>query len=267
MAPDQQGSGATFELLGNGGMLSFDGSLSATPGSGSLLSITGPQSSLSFDTSKSGDDALVLPLGSVGPDELFSEMGIASVVRNQAASIGSAISTVTSRSITVPGPGYVVAIATASIGVVRASNADGLVLMAVSDVSNTMPFPTRTGISMPRSALTFGQYNFPGASHGVFDVAAAGQYTFYFNASSTGFGTPTISNANLTLFFVPTTYGDVTPNMLGEDPGFGVGYPLSREQILTEQLAEQQRALEELRAEQARMRAQMDALQKRTQRP
>jgi len=267
MAPDQQGSGATFELLGNGGMLSFDGSLSATPGSGSLLSITGPQSSLSFDTSKSGNDALVLPPNSVGPDELFSETGIASVVRNQAASIGSNVSTVTSRSITVPGPGYVVAIATASIGVVRTSNTDGLVLMAVSDVSNTMPFPTRTGISMPRSALTFGQYNFPGASHGVFDVGAAGQYTFYFNASSTGFGTPTISNANLTLFFVPTTYGDVTPNMLGEDPDFGVGYPLSREQILLEQLAEQQRAMNELRAEQARMRAQMDALQNRTQRP
>lgn len=261
---DPTGVGAFFRLLGAGGELVFDGNQSAGATSGSLFSITGPASSLSFNTAQSGDAALVLPANSVGPDEVFSEMGIASVFRNQSVSIGSNTSTVTSRSITVPGPGFVVAIATASVGVVRVSNADGLVLMAVSDVSNTMPFATRTAVGMTRSALTFGQYNFPAVSHGVFDVGAAGQYTFYFNASATGFGTPAISNANLTLFFVPTSYGDVTPNMLGEDPGFGSGYPLSREQILAEQVAEQQRALQELRTEQARMRAQMDELVRRT---
>ncbi len=265
MAPDQQGSGSTFELAGNGGALTFDGSLAPAAGSGSLLSITGPQSALSFDTSKSGDAALVLPANSVGPEEVFSEMGIASVFRNQAVSIGSNVSTVTSRSITVPGPGYVVAIATGSVGVVRTSNTTGLLRMAVSDVSNTLPFPTLTAVGMPPSALTFGTYNVPGTSHGVFDVGAAGQYTFYFNASSTGFGTPTISNANLTLFFVPTSYGDVTPNMLGDEPGFGVGYPLSREDILIEQLAEQRRALNELRGEQARIRAELEAMRRRTQ--
>jgi hypothetical protein len=277
---DPQGVGAGLRIFGDGGEFFFDGDIGAGSGSGtrltvggpsasfvfdSKLTVSGPASIFEFDPAVEGDASLVLPPDSVGPDELFSAMGIASVFRNQAVSIGSSISTVTSRSITVPGPGYVVAIATASIGVVRVSNADGLALMAVSDVSNTMPFATRTAIGMPRSSLTFGQYNFPGASHGVFDVAAAGQYTFYFNASSTGFGTPAISNANLTLFFVPTTYGDVTPNMLANSPGYGIVDPLTREQILTEQLAEQQRALAELRAEQAGMRAEMDALRRRTE--
>lgn len=275
---DPQGVGAGLRIFGDGGEFFFDGDIGAGLGSGTRLTVGGAAASLVFDSklvvsgagsifefnpAVGGDAALVLPANSVGPDEVFSEMGIASVFRNQSVSIGSNTSTVTSRSITVPGPGYVVAIATASVGVVRVSNADGLVLMAVSDVSNTMPFATRTAVGMTRSALTFGQYNFPAVSHGVFDVGAAGQYTFYFNASATGFGTPAISNANLTLFFVPTSYGDVTPNMLGEDPGFGSGYPLSREQILAEQVAEQQRALQELRAEQARMRAQMDELVRR----
>lgn len=264
---DFTGVGGFFRVLGAGGELVFDGNQSAGTNSGSLFSITGPASSLSFNTALTGNDALVLPPNSVGPDELFSEMGIASIFRNQSVSIGSNVSTVTSRSITVPGPGYVVVIGTANFGVVRTTNTVGLLRMAVSDVSNTIPFPTLTAVGMPPSALTSGQYNFPGASHGVFDVGAAGQYTFYLNASSTGYGTPTISNANLTLFFVPTTYGDVTPNMLNQDPGYGLGNPLTREQILIEQLAEQQRALAELRAEQARMRAEMDALHRRTRNP
>lgn len=267
MAPDLQGpNAATFELAGNGGLLSFDGSLSATPGSGSLLTITGPQSSLSFNTSLTGDESLQLPARSVGPSELFAAPGLASIFRNQAVSITSTISTVTSRSITVPAPGYVVVIGTASFGVQRTSNTTGLLLMAVSDVANTMPFATRTALRMPPSTITFGQYDFPGVSHGVFDVGAAGQYTFYLNANSSGFGTPTVSNANLTLLYFPTTYGDVTPNFLAQDPGYAIAPALSREQVLAEQLAEQQRALEELRAEQALMRRQMEEIRRRRDR-
>lgn len=267
MAADAQGpNAATFELAGNGGLLSFDGSLSATPGSGSLLTITGPQSSLSFNTSLTGDDSLQLPARSVGPTELFAAPGLASIFRNQAVAITGTISTVTSRSITVPAPGYVVVIGTASFGVQRTSNTTGLLLMAVSDVANTMPFATRTALRMPPSTITFGQYDFPGVSHGVFDVGAAGQYTFYLNANSSGFGTPTVSNANLTLLYFPTTYGDVTPNFLAQDPGYTIAPALSREQVLAEQLAEQQRALEELRAEQALMRQQMDEIRRRRDR-
>ncbi len=262
---DATGVGGHFRVLGAGGELIFDGNQSPGANSGSLFSITGPGSSLSFNTALTGNDALVLPPNSVGPDELFAAPGIASIFRNQIVQLTSSISTVTSRSITVPGPGYVVVIATYNIGVVRTSNNDGMLFSAVSDVSNTVPFPTRVAVGMPRSGLTFGQYNFPGTSHGVFDVGAAGQFTFYLNAYATGFATPTISNANLTLFFVPTTYGDVTPNMLGQDSGYGVGGGLTAEQILAEQLYEQQRALEELRAQQARMRAEMDELRRRTQ--
>lgn len=267
MAPDLQGpNAATFELAGNGGLLSFDGSLSATPGSGSLLTITGPQSSLSFNTSLTGDESLQLPARSVGPSELFAAPGLASIFRNQAVAITSTISTVTSRSITVPAPGYVVVIGTASLGVQRTSNTTGLLLMAVSDVANTMPFATRTALRLTPSTITFGQYDFPAVSHGVFDVAAAGQYTFFLNANASGFGTPTVSNANLTLLYFPTTYGDVTPNFLAQDPGYTIAPALSREQVLAEQLAEQQRALEELRAEQALLRQQMDEIRRRRDR-
>ena len=270
---DPQGFGGLLRIAGDGGELFFDGDLGAGPASGTRftvggtpasmvldtrLTVSGPNSMFQFDPAAQGDQSLVLPAASVGPSELFAAPGLASIFRNQAVSINNNISTITSRSITVPAPGFVVVIATASFGVQRTSNTNGLLLMAVSDVANTMPFATRTALRMPPSTLTFGQYDFPAVSHGVFDVGTPGQYTFFLNANSTGFGTPSVSNANLTLLYFPTTYGDVTPNFLAQDPGYGLAAPISREQVLAEQLAEQQRALEELRAEQARMRRQLE---------
>lgn len=257
---DFHGTGGYLRVVGAGGALLFDGDVGAA--AGSIFSITGLSSGLTLNTALTGDGALVLPARSVGPDELFAAPGIANNFRNQNVAVGATSTTVTSRSITVPGPGYVVVIGTANIGVQRASNADGLLAMAVSEVANTVPFTTRVVLRMPRSALTFGQYDFPGASHGVFDVPAAGQYTFYLNASATGFGNATIGNPQLTLIYIPTTYGEVVPNMMDNQPGPTVAAPLSNEQILAEQIAEQRRAIEQLRAEQARLRDSLEAMRR-----
>jgi hypothetical protein len=265
---DPQGVGSLLRVAGDGGELYFDADLDAGANSGSRLSLIGPASSFVFDTSVSGDGAVVLPARSVGPDELVTTTGLASDFRNTGVALASSPSTIISRSITAPGPGYVVVIATCNIGVQRASNLDGILLLAVSDEPGLLPGSTRTVLRMPRSALTFGQYDFPGTSHGVFEVTEPGAFTFYLNGQSTNFASPTISNANLTLLFVPTGLGAVTPTLLDAPSGtdYPPGLPMSREQILAEQLAEQQRALHELRAEQARLKAQIDEIRARSDR-
>tara|TARA_R110000782_G_scaffold12913_5_gene38258 strand:+ start:289 stop:2061 length:1773 start_codon:yes stop_codon:yes gene_type:complete len=266
-APDGTGLGARLRVTGPLSELEF-ATAPAGINSGAQLSISGPMSGLTLDTGLTGNDALVLPAASVGPDELFAAPGIASIFRSTGASITTSISTVTSRSLTVPAPGYVVVLATANVGFTRLTNADGFVIMAVSDVNNQLPGTSRTLVRMPRSGLTSGQYDFPGTSHAVFEVPAAGQYTYYFNAQAIGFSGTTISNANLTLFYIPKTYGTVSPTdfELGTPSGtdYAPARPLTNEQILTEQLAEQQRALAELRAEQALLRRQLDAMRARS---
>lgn len=266
-APDGTGFGGRLSVTGPLSELRFD---TAPDGinSGARFSVTGPFAGISLDTNLTGNDALTLPAGSVGPDELFAAAGIASIFRSTGASIGTTVSTVTSRSISVPAPGYVVVLATANVGFTRLTNADGFVIMAVSDINNQLPGTTRTLVRMPRSGLTPGQYDFPGTSHGVFEVTAAGQFTYYFNAQAIGFNNTTISNANLTLFYVPKTYGTVTPTSLELGEGSGTDYPpapgLSNEQIIAEQLAEQRRALAELRAEQALLRRQIEEMRRRS---
>lgn len=264
---DFHGTGGFLRILGDGGELLFDGDKGAGSNTGSLFSITGPGSSLSFDTSKTGNEALVLPPNSVGPDEIFAGTGFASNFRLGNVAVASSNqnnpTTIISRSITVPAPGHVIVLATCNVDVVRNASVLGTLIMGVSDASNSMPGRHRTLIQLPGTAFVSGRYFFTGVSHGVFEVDEPGQYTYYFNASSSGFGSPGISNPNLTLIYVPTVYGDVAQSA-GPESGGNAPYlmPLSREDILVEQLAEQHRALEQLRAEQAQLREQMERLRR-----
>ncbi len=262
---DHQGTGSQFRMFGNGSQFYFDGDLGLGPNTGSTLTLTGPVSSFGFDTSVSGNAAVSFPPGSIGPAERFADTGLASVIRTQGVSLTGSIANVTHRTITVPAPGYVVAIATCNIGLQRTTGIDGVLTFGLSEAPNTLPGSSRAAIRLVRTNASPGPYDFPGVVHTVFDVPTAGQYTFYFNANSVGFVSPSITNTNLSLIYVPTVYGDVSTSLAHTPSGGDMppGPPVTNEQILSEQLAEQHRALQAMREEQASMRRQMEELRAR----
>ncbi|RMH30773.1 MAG: hypothetical protein D6692_01145 [Planctomycetota bacterium] len=267
---DPQGTGVAGRLVGDGGALNWDGDLLAgSPASGSLLTITGPASSLSFNTSLTGNDSFVLPANAVSAVEIFDEPGIAAENRNNAVSLGPNFAPVVSRSITVPGPGYVIALANGTVSVILQTTQDGQVQAGVSDENNAVPATQQMVYSLPAIGIP-DLYSIPLGAHGVFEVSAAGQYTYYFNAKSVGFSSPSIIDASLTLLYVPTSYGTVTPTLRVPDGGYSYDHPVSgtltREEILAEQMAEQARALRAMREEQARMRAEIERLKVETER-
>lgn len=261
---DGNGTGALFRLQGNGGFLDWDADTGAGPNTGGRFSITGPASGLVFDTALTGDGSFVVPGSSIGSAEVIDEPGVASENRPTGALLTASIATVTSRSITVPGPGFVIAWASCSMAVQRASDANGLLTIGLSDQPNTFLNSQQMVLQMPPSQLTFGQYNFPGSAHAVFPIAGAGTYTYYFNGRASGFGNPQLFDSTITLLYVPTGYGLVSPALLAPDGGYDISDlsapTLSREQIHAEQLAEQRRALDELRAEQARLRKELESI-------
>lgn len=267
--PDPQGTGATMTLAGDGGQLAFDGDVGAGPGSGSRLSLTGPTSSFVFDTTVAGNASVVLPGSSIGPEEMFAEPGVAGSTRVNGVALGTNFATVTSRTITVPAPGFVVAFASCRLSVQRPSSPGvlGTLIFGLSETPGAIPDTQRTVLQMPGSALTPGLYSFPGSAHGVFEVESAGDHTFYFNARQTSFTSGTALDTNLTLLYFPTAYGSVDAPLLSIQGGYwidaGVESGLSREQILAEQLAEQTRAMEQMRAEQADLRRQFEEIKAR----
>ncbi|GEM_PF-4460299 len=259
---DLDGSGLAMRLFGDGGVMEWDADRGpGTPGA--RFFITGPTSGLSFDTGLSGDDAFVLPDDAIGQDEIFGEAGFASDAVNAGVTLSTSFQPVLSRTITVPGPGHVVALANGSISVQRLTNVNGILVLGVSDTPNGLPDTQQNVFQMPPIGLT-GFYNWPTSAHGVFEAPVAGTYTFYFNANSSGFGTPRIFDPNLTLLYIPTAYGDVTPTLLapdgGYDPDAPTRAPLTDAEILAEQVREQARAIEAMRASQRAMRAELEAL-------
>jgi hypothetical protein len=269
---DPNGFGSAMTLTGDGGQLVFDGDIGGGANSGSRLSLTGPVSSFVFDTTVGGDASVVLPGSSIGPAELFAEPGIAGATRVNGVGLTSNFVTVTSRTITVPAPGYVVAFASCRLSIQRPTSPGvfGTLIYGLSESPAAIPDTQRNVLQMPGSALTPGPYTFPGSTHGVFEVEIAGDHTFYFNARQTNFTAGTVLDSNLTLLYFPTAYGSVDSSLLliqGGQGGYSldasVGPGLSREQILAEQLAEQERAMAEMRAEQARLRRQMEEINAR----
>lgn len=266
--PDAQGAGVSVFMNGDGGQFVFDGDIGAGSNSGSRLSLTGPVSSFMFDTSVAGNASVVLPGSSIGPAEMFAEPGVAASTRIIGVPLVASFTTVTSRTITVPAPGYVVAFASCRLSVSRPSSGVlGTLTYGLSQSPTTIPDSQRNVLQMPGSTLTSGPYIFPGSTHGVFPVDVAGDYTFYFNARQTSFTSGTVLDTNLTLLYFPTAYGEIDGPLLSAQGGYsldaGVGPGLSREEILVEQLAEQARAMDEMRAEQARLRRQFEDINAR----
>ncbi|MEM9372449.1 MAG: hypothetical protein AAGA55_02295 [Planctomycetota bacterium] len=260
---DLEGSGVSLRLVGDGGVMEWDGDLGGSGPGGSRLFLTGPESGFSFSTGLTGDAALELPADAVSSVEIFDEAGLASDAANAGTTLNNSMQPILSRSITVPGPGYVIVLANGAISVQRLSNANGLMTIGVSDTPNSLPSTQQNVLQIPPIGVT-GFYNWPASAHGVFEVPTDGTFTFYFNGTASGFGQPRIFDPNLTLLYIPTSYGDVTPTLIAPDGGYSsdapIRGPLTDAEVLREQLREQARAIEQMRAMQESMRLQLEAL-------
>lgn len=260
---DLEGSGLAMRLFGDGGVMEFDADQG--PGiPGTRFFITGPTSGMSFNSGLAGDDSFQLPVDAIGQDEIAGEMGFASDAENVGVNLGVNFQPVLSRSITVPGPGHVVALANGSVAIGGFAQNVGIIVLGVSDVPDDIPDTQNNVLQVPFQGVN-GFFNWPVSAHGVFEVPSAGMYTFYFNANANaGFNNPRMFDPNLTLLYIPTTYGEVTPTLLAPGGGYSLDAPvrggLTDAEILAERVREQQRSIEAMRAAQDAMRAELDAL-------
>ncbi|MCA9311339.1 MAG: hypothetical protein KDA21_09050 [Phycisphaerales bacterium] len=197
--------GAWFSLSNSNGAagLVYDADSSGTGDSRFYVSDSGGTFTVELNSADS-NSKIRLPGSSVGSAEILDESGVAHAHGNAS---GPALSNVTtnigSRTITVPGPGYVIAIGTAELfcndtaswyqlGVSSTSAAfeDGLEFLQV--LPSGVAFDTSTTVQS------------------VFNVTAAGSHTFYFVGNSAPANSADVSDWSLTLIYVPTSYGTVS---------------------------------------------------------
>lgn len=227
------------------------------------ISILGASRSALFNMGQSGDAAVQFPSGSVNSVELLNEPGVAQSFQNASIAVGLGVTTIGSRTITVPDDGYVIAMASGHCEMGHVNGTDSRIIYGIND--QTGLFASSQGVTgVPSQAPSGISYRFPLPFTGVWPVTA-GAHTFYLLAQRIGAANGIVWNdPTITLLYVPTAYGTVTGNRaFGEGSAQAVGGPLDPADIDAEKneaaAFDQARIQRELDV----MKAQLDALTSR----
>ncbi len=160
---------------------------------------------------------------------------------------------IVSRTITAPGPGYIIAIASSELEHSHTTGTSSVVYIGVSDSPTAVTGSLR--FNNINSAAPSGLYSTCVSDQHVYPVAGGSQ-TFYLTAQQFSGTGATFYNAQITLIYVPTAYGTVSAEEAGGGDAFaraGVAArgPLTHAEIVAEQIHEERRAMDEMIRRQA----------------
>jgi len=168
--------------------------------------LSGGSSSMAFYTGLSGDSSVDLPNGAVSATEILDEPGVASVDSTSSVDLTGDDDVLLSATISAPGPGYILAIATAWISCAGGTPADGA-YFGVSDVTYSIPYGARSYVEVPNNSGT-GSWHLPLSVQGLFEADPFTPDTIYFLGNEL-LGNWTVYDRKLTLVYLPTAYGAV----------------------------------------------------------
>ena len=165
----------------------------------------------SIDSSKVIDNSLT-------SEDILDEPGVAGIADTLSDEIylDTSYSTLASRTITVPGPGYVLVMGNARVafGVDAVESFFCFGYFGVSDKSNDLPKNLESYLGLTSNAGV--AYIEVISVQGLFDVNTAGSYTYYFLGKSGDYhDVITVYNVQLTLIYFPRAYGTVSPLVYG----------------------------------------------------
>lgn len=262
MEPDFLGDGGFFSIDRPGGLTGFlvDGN---SANSSPRVSILGNSSNMVFDAGTTGDASVQLPSASVASGEILDEPGVARSAANSFLSLSGGVDALTSRTITCPDAGYVVAIANCELWIDHTSgNLDRNILTVDNSVPGSITGNSYEVFELPSTAAT-GNYRNPSCAVGVFSVAA-GANTFYLLAQEVtpGASEGYAQNPSLTLMYFPTSYGTVTSTIAQPIDSKTNAGPLSSTDVAAEQAEARTFDMTRMQRELDTMRARMDAMQR-----
>jgi len=215
---------------------------------------------------QTGNASVALPSNAIYDAEILDEPGVASYTNGTVAYELALddFTTLASRSIVVPDAGYVLVIATGQALFLHTLGTGSYCDFGVSDDDASLPVNQDVLVQLP-ATLPSSTYNVPVTVHGLFSVAAAGTFTYYLLGNLQS-GYCQFNDMQLTLLYVPTSYGIVNPTLAGAAGGAdesGSRPGLTAAEIATEraqsladndarierELAEMKRQIEELQRE------------------
>lgn len=208
-----------------------------------------------LNAGSSGDASVILGADAVNASEIRDEPGVANNKSDINLSLGLGGDIVLERTINCPTAGYVLAYGSGYVSSIHGSGTASNVFIWLTDAHFVHANKPKTYSWIPASSPT-GSYVTSYSVQGVFSVPA-GNTTFYLEALEQS-GIIELGSSQLSLIFVPTSYGTVVSNMPSanlDDPALksypGLSEPETAERIaaqrLTQDVAKMQRQLDEMR--------------------
>lgn len=161
-------------------------------------------------TSAAGNGSVALPNDAISAAETLDEPGVASATANAFINLDGTTQTLLSRQITVPAAGFVLVIGSFEVSAAHTNGTQSSANFGVSAVAGTFPLTQSLNYLVSGAAPT-GSYLSPISVHGLFQVAA-GTHTFFLLGDE-AFGNLSVDDLSLSLLFVPSSYGTVTPTL------------------------------------------------------
>jgi len=213
-----------------------------------------------FDMSQSGDQSVWLPYESVSSSEIADEPGVASYANQYGVALTASVSTVASQSITTPGAGYILVIASSNVQISHANGVASHAIIGTSDNASSFADNQDMYLDYPTTAGT-GIYYLPATCHGLYYNSGAGTFTYYLLGVRTN-GSFTCFENQLSLVYIPTAYGGVQPTLASAAGGDGriTGDALTAADVAAQKSASVAANAARMRSELDELRAEVDAM-------
>jgi len=260
---DGSGEGGFIWVRRNNGSTGFTVDGNHNGSHDTKVGIYGALRSAEFNMNESGDASVDLPASAISASEMLDEPGAASSTANTSTVIGLTPAILLSSTITVPDDGYVLVLGSTQGQIEHTIGTSSTLNVGVSDDPSALPDNQDLGWLIPTSSAT-GTYTLPITAHGLFEVSA-GSNTFYLLGRSATASAPMFAlDKQLSLIYIPTSYGTVTPTLASgalADSDVPTDEGLSAGDISSERVASIEANNTRIEHELAEMRAKIEALQ------
>lgn len=233
------------------------------------LDLVGSLRSFNVRLNSSGNASVSMPSDAVSALEIMDEPGVANAQVGFVA-LTTSMSSVVSRTITVPAAGFVLALFDGDCGLVHTTGGgNSFVEWIIDDAPGGIGSGNDDMLHQIPSGSASGTYDFATSSHALFAVPSAGSYTYHVNMRRTGTGSANLFDGQFTLLYVPTAYGTTTPSF--HDPSMrGVVHgndgptrlPQSAAEINAERARGEQQAMIRMQSEMLQMRQEVEELRR-----
>jgi hypothetical protein len=159
-----------------------------------------------INATQTGNQAVVLPNGSISALEMADEPGVASNTSNDSITLDGTVQTLLSRTLTAPSEGYVLVIATAEVQLAHVNGILSAADFGASSTAGSLPDNQRVSIVVSNTTPN-GTQTHVVTVHGLF-ATPGGPDDFYFLGDRTS-GEFSLQELQMTLIYFPTAYGTI----------------------------------------------------------